>query len=184
MPDGPIGTRESRVRKALYWHWTKDLTQEEIGEKLGVSRQKVNEYIREAPTSDAVREQLDTLEAETRYVAVQKLRDQLKEAGSRAESAEKPVEVWRDENGRLCVKDKVDEESGEVVDRYPVPIDIEMGADEKARFYGRSEVREIIDLLTDITGAKAAERHQHEHSGEVSGDFSVTINHEHVTGDE
>ena len=29
MPDGPIGTREARVKKAIYWHWTADMTQEE-----------------------------------------------------------------------------------------------------------------------------------------------------------
>lgn len=179
MPNGPIGTKKNRIQKALYWYWTKDLTQEEIGEKLGVSQQKVAEYVRESPQSEAIQERLEDLETQVRYAAVEQLREQLKSAGARAESAEKPVKVWEDNHGNLCVKDKSNDD-GEIVDRYAVPFDIEMGADEKARFYGRSEVREIIDLLTDIVGAKAAERHKLEHSGEVSGDFSITINHEHV----
>lgn len=180
MPSGPIGKRKHRVRKALYWHWTQDMSQEEIGEKLNVSRSTVADYIAEAPQSPAVQEQLEDLEAQVRYSAAEKLRDQLKEAGRRAESAEKPVKVWQDGNGNLCVKTKRND-AGNVVDLYPVPVDIEMGPDEQARYYGRSEVREILDLLTDIVGAKAAERHKLEHSGEVNGEFSVTINNEHVS---
>lgn len=176
MPDGPIGSKKTRVQKALYWYWTKDLTQEEIGDKLGVSREKVNEYIREAPTSPAVEEAVEDLEIQVRYIAAEKLRDQLTTAGVRAESAEKPVKVWEDENGDLIVKDKRDEETGELFGRYVIPNDFEIGVDEQGRYYGRSEVREIIDLLTDIVGAKAAERHKHEHSGPSGGPIEVVIN--------
>ena len=175
MADGPIGTRESRVKKALYWHWTKDWDQEEIADKLGVSQPKVSEYISEAPTSPAVQNALDTLESEVRFIAAQKLRDQLIEAGERAASAEKPVKVWPDPvTGELKVKDKRDPETGELTGRYPIPADFEMGIDQQGRFYGRSEVREILDLLTDIVGAKAADRQEIELSGEVDTDLSLS----------
>lgn len=174
MTNSPIGSRKMRVQKALYWYWTKDLTQEEIGEKLGVSARKVREYISEAPTSPAVQERVDDLEVQVRYAAAEKLREQLKEAGVRAETAEKPVKIWTGRNGNLNVKDKHND-VGELTGRYVVPESFEMGPDEQARFYGRSEVREILDLLTDIVGAKAAERQEIEHSGEIDG-FNFTIN--------
>ena len=174
MPDGPIGSREVRVQKALYWHWTKDMTQEEIGDKLGVSARKVREYISEAPTSPAVQDAVESLEIEVRYIAAEKLKAQLKAAGQRAASAEKPVKVWRDESGDLYVKDKRDPETDELTGRYPIPAGFEMGADEQGRFYGRSEVREILDLLTDIVGAKAADRQEIELSGAVETDTSLS----------
>lgn len=174
MPNGPIGTRKMRVQKALYWYWTRDLTQAEIGEKLGVSRQKVNEYISEAPTSGAIAEQMDSLESEVRYVAAEELRQQLKEAGERARSAETPVKIWQDEDGDLVVQDE-ENDDGDVVGRYAVPQGFEMGADETQRYYGRTEVREILDLLTDIVGAKAADRHEVEMSGEGGGPIEISI---------
>ena len=180
MPDGPIGSRQSRVRKALLWYWTRDMTQAEIGEKLGVSDRKVREYIHEAPESEAVQEQLTRLETEVRYVAAEELRSQLKAAGEQSRSAETPVKIYQDENDNLVVKEKYDD-GGEVVDRFPVPIDLEMGPDETARYYRREEVRQILDLLTDIVGAKAAEKH--EVTGEGGGPLEVTINNEIVGAD-
>lgn len=172
MPNGPIGSKKMRIRKAIYWYWTKDLTQAEIGEKLGVSGEKVSEYVRESPQAEAVQEQMTNLETEVRFVAVEKLRNQLREAGSRAASAEEPVKIWRDDDGNIAVNDKLDK-YGNVVDRYPIPQGFEMGVDEQGRFYGRNEVREILDLLTDIVGAKAADRQEIEHSGGIETDFSL-----------
>jgi len=176
MPDGPIGSRETRIRKALHWYWTRDLTQAEIGEKLGVSGRKVREYLHEAPQSDAVKEQLDTLEAEVRFTAAEELRQQLKAAGEQARSAEHPVKIYQTDDGDLVIQEQRDD-AGHVVDRFAVPVDLEMGPDETARYYRREEVREILDLLTDIVGAKAAERHELEHSGGVEATHDVTIQH-------
>ena len=162
------------MKKAIYWHWTADMTQEEIGDKLGVSRRKVSEYINEAPTSPAVQNTLDTLEKEARFIAAEKLRQQLIEAGERAASAEEPVKVWLDTNGDLLVRDKQDPETGELTGRYPIPRTFEMGADETGRYYGRTEVREILDLLTNIVGAKAADRQEIELSGEVDTSTSLS----------
>lgn len=172
MPDGPIGTKQHRIRKALHWHWTTDMTQEEMADKLGVSQGKVSKYIREAPTSKAVQDQLETMEAEVRFIAVKELREQLKAAGSRARSAEKPVKIWENANGDLHVVRK--KEGDKVVDRYPIPWDFELGVDEKGRYFGRQEVREILDLLTDIVGAKAADRQEIELSGEVGTEHTVS----------
>lgn len=169
-----VGTRKHRVRKALYYYWTRDLTKEEIGDRLGVSTTTVDTYLHESPQSEAVREQLDNLETKVRYVAVEQLREQLKAAGSRAESAEKPVKIWEDDDGNLIVRDKKDD-AGNTVDKFPVPAGMEMAPDQEQRFYGRSEAREILDLLTDIVGGKAAERHKHEVTGEGGGPIQVSI---------
>jgi transcriptional regulator with XRE-family HTH domain len=150
------------------------MTQEEIAEKLGVSRRSVETYISEAPTSLGVQNAVESLEIEVRYVAAQKLRDQLQAAGERAASAETPVKVWRGPSGNLCVKDERDPATEELTGRYIIPAGFEMGADEKARYFGRTEVREILDLLTDIVGAKAADRQEIELSGEVETDFSLS----------
>lgn len=171
-----------RVQKALYWYWTKDLTLVEIGEKLGVAESTAHEYVQEAPTSPAVQEAVDDLEIQVRYAAAEKLREQLKEAGVRAATAEKPVKVWTNDTGTLNVKDERNE-AGELTGRYVVPESFEMGADEQARFYGRSEVREILDLLTDIVGAKAAERHKHEHTGDGGGPVEINITETVVESD-
>ena len=152
-----------------------------MAQALGVTEQTIEKYLR-SPPAEEVREQLADTEAIVRHVAINELREQLREAGHESKTAEAPVKIYQDDSGQLVVNDKKNDE-GEVVDRYPVPVDLEMGPDQKTRYYRREEVREILDLLTDIVGAKAAERHKHEHSGEVSGDFSITINHEHV-GDE
>jgi hypothetical protein len=117
---------------------------------------------------------LESVETEVRYIAARKLRDQLQAAGERAASAETPVKVWRGDDGTLLVKDKRDPETGELTSRYPVPAGFEMGVDEQARYFGRTDVREILDLLTDIVGAKAADRQEIELSGEVETDFSLS----------
>lgn len=134
----------------------------------------MREYISEAPTSPAVQNAVESLEIEVRFIAAEKLKAQLKAAGSRAESAEKPVKVWHDEHGELLVKDKRDPKTNELTGRYPIPYDFEMGVDQQGQFYGRNEVREILDLLTDIVGAKAADRQEIELSGEVETDTSLS----------
>lgn len=80
-------------------------------------------------------------------------------------SAEKPVKVWTDDDATLNVREVVDEDTGEVVKRIPMPVDLEMGPDDEARFYARKEIREALDMLIDLVGA--AEPEQVELSGEV-----------------
>jgi len=152
----PLGTRKARVRKALWWYWTQDMTTEEIGEKLGVTRDTVSRYVHQAPESDAVREQLDNLEVEIRYIAVRELRKQLREVGSKSREAEKPCEVWQDENGDLRIRE-VRNEHGELLAHEAVNVDVELMPDEEARYYAREEVREILDMLMDIAGAREAQ---------------------------
>lgn len=179
----PVGTKKFRVQKAQFWHWTRDLTQDEIGEKLGVSEQTVREYIREAPTSEAIQEQLERTETEVRYIAIEELRQQLREAGEEKRTAETPVKVWTDDDGHLAVEEEHDED-GRIIGRYPVPADVEMGADTKVRYFRREEIREVLDLLTDIVGAKAAERHKHEHTGEGGGPIEYEVTRKVVSTDE
>lgn len=171
-PDSPVGTPSTRRAVAIHWNWTTDHTTEEIADALGVRPQTVRKYISEGPT-DGVQRQMDDVEAEVRLVAVAELRDQLQRAGSRSRTAEKPVKVWTDENGDLEVKDKQDPETGEVTGKYPVPDDIELGADNTARYFRREEVREILRQLTELTGA--AEPEQHEVTGSGGGPLEVEI---------
>jgi hypothetical protein len=119
---------------------------------LGVTEQTIETYLAAGP-NDEVRKQMDNVEAEVRLVAVQELKDQLRRAGHRSRTAEQPVKVWTDENGNLNVREQRDDETDELQGRYAVPNDIEMGPDHSARYFRREEVREILSLLCDITGA-------------------------------
>lgn len=166
---------------SIHWEWTTEYSREEIATALGVRKSTVDRYLRDGPT-DEVKELMNDVESEVRMVAVAELKDQLKRAGSRSRTSEKPVKVWTDADGDLHVRDVFDED-GELVKKVPVPSDIEIGANEEARFYARQEVREIIDQLTDLTGA--GEPTQLEHTGPGGGPLEVVINEETVeTGHE
>jgi predicted transcriptional regulator len=158
-PDRPIGTPAVRRTKAIHWNWTTDATHAEIADALGVTPETIRNYLNDGPT-DAVREQMERVESEVRTIAVEELKSQLQAAGHRAKTAEQPVKVWTDGAGNLCVKDKRDPETGELLDKYPVPDDIELGIDEEARYYARAEVREILEQLVELTGAAEPQEHE------------------------
>lgn len=181
-PDRPVGTAAVRRSNAIHWNWTTDATEDEIGDALGVSARTVRRYLNEGPT-DAVREQMEGVEAEVRMVAVAELRDQLRRAGHRSRTAETPVKVWP-EDGDLHVVDVVDEESGKIKDKYPLPEGFEVGADEQTRYYAREEVREILDQLVSLTGAGEPEEVSVDHSGSLFDlPPEVTDNWERSDGD-
>lgn len=173
MADHPVGSKQYRVTKAIHWHFCTEKTNAEIADELGVNERTVREYINEPPAEE-VQEQLSQQETQTRLVAFEELKHQLQAAGERARSAEKPVKIWQDEDGDLCIRD-VEDDDGELVKRVPVNVDIEMGIDQTQRFYGRQEAREILQMMIDLVGA--AEPEQLEVSGEMSGEFSVSITH-------
>jgi len=168
--ENAVGTPSSRRTAAIHWRWTTEATYTDIASALGVTEQTIRNYLNDGP-SDAVKEQMDNLEAEVRMVAVAELREQLQAAGQRSRSAEKPVEVWTDDRGNLQVNDKVNEETGELTGRYPVPAGMELGVDAEARYYARAEVRDILDQLVDLVGA--AEPDKVEHSGAVEVESDV-----------
>lgn len=177
--DRPVGTTATRRACAIHWNWTTEATEAEMADALGVTARTIRNYLNEGPT-DAVREQMDGVEAEVRMIAVAELREQLRAAGDRARSAEKPVKVWTDANGNLNVKDKREPETGELLDKYAVPHGMELGANEEARYYARDEVRQILDQLTAITGAAEPDEVAVEHSGGVN----VTVENTVVETDE
>lgn len=182
-PDAPIGTRQRRITLALHWHWTSEFTNKEIAKRLGVSEETVSRYLHSEPAEE-VRNQMNGVEADVRLIAVKELKSQLQAAGHEAKTAEKPVKVWQNDEGNLIVKDKIDEQTGEITGKYPVPHDIELGPDRKARYFRRAEVREILELLCEITGAKEPEELRIDQQTEVSGGFEVNITHHRVTDDE
>lgn len=158
-PDRPVGTPAVRRTKAIHWNWTTDATHAEIADALGVTKKTVRNYLNDGPT-DAVQEQMNRVESEVRLVAVSELRDQLRAAGERSRSADKPVKVWTDADGNLRVKDKRDPETEELLGKFAVPDDMKLGADEEARYYARAEVREILEQLIDLTGASEPQEHE------------------------
>jgi predicted transcriptional regulator len=151
-PDSPVGTPATRRTIAIHWEWTTQYSREEMATALGVKKSTIDRYIREGPT-DEVQRLMDGVEQEVRMVAVAELKDQLKRAGDRSRTAEKPVKVWTDEDGNLQVNDEIDDETGKLTGKYPVPDDMEMGPDYTARFFRREEVREILQQLIDLVGA-------------------------------
>lgn len=156
MPDGPIRTREWRVNQAIHLYYSKGRSQSEIGDELGVSQQAVSQYIHEKP-GEETREQLTDQAVETRRIAWEDLTTQLREAGRRTDNPRTPVEVWTDENGEVEVAE-IRDDTGQVIDRKPVPRGYEMGPDTQEEFYGRNEKREVLELLAEITGASAPEQ--------------------------
>lgn len=150
LPESPVGSREIRQAYAIQWWWSTDMSNEEIGDRLGVRPTTVKDYVHEGPGRE-VKQMMAAKEKQVRLVAVQELQEQLREVGTKSKTAETAVKIWADDDGNVMVKDVRDEE-GDVVKRYPVPQDVEIGDDEQARFYRRSEAREILDMLLDITG--------------------------------
>lgn len=161
-PNAPVGTPATRRAVAIHWNWTTDYTTEQIARALGVRPKTVRRYLSEGP-SDKVREMMDGVESEVRMVAVAELRYQLKQAGNKSRTAEKPVKIYENENGEVEVVDIELEDGG--IKKIPKVQDIRFMPDEEARYYGRQEARQILDQLIDITGA--GEPEQVEHTGDV-----------------
>lgn len=153
-----------RETKAIHYYYCRDMSLEEIAEKLDVSKPTASRYINSEP-SEEVERMLNRKSKQVRIMAVEELRKQLRVAGEQSRTAEKPVKVWEDDDGNLTVKDQRDEETGEITGKYPIPNDIEMLPDETTRYYRREEVRDIIDQMADLVGAKEAEQHEIEHTG-------------------
>lgn len=160
-PDKPVGSPDMRRTVAIHWWWTTEYDREEIADALGVRKQTISRYLNSEPGKE-VEEQLADIKAEVRLVAIEELKDQLRRAGHESKTAETPVAVWTNENGDLLVQDQVDDD-GNVVDRFPVPNTFDMGDDKKARYYRREEVREILDQLCDLVGAKEPDELKVEH---------------------
>lgn len=150
-PGSPVGTPATRRTIAIHWEWTTEYSRERMATALGVRKSTIDRYIREGPT-EGVQAQMEGIETEVRLVAIAELKEQLKQAGSRSRTAEKPVKIWTDD-GNLRVEDKTHPESGKITGKYPVPWDMEIGPDHTTRYYRREEVREILQQLVDITGA-------------------------------
>ena len=163
-PDAPVGTPATRRAVAIHWNWTTKYTTEEIASALGVTPQTVRRYVTEGP-GEEVRNVIKDVEAEVRLIAVQELKEQLRVAGDRARSAEKPVKIYETGDG-VEVKDITNDE-GEVIKRVPVVQDYQLLPDEEARYYARSEAREILDQLADLVGAGEPEQVEVEGSGIV-----------------
>lgn len=171
-PEAPVGTPGTRRTVAIHWDWTTEHSREEMASALGVTKQTIDAYLESEPSKE-VQEKMNGVEATVRIAAVSELKDQLRRAGHESKTAERPVKIYEDENGDLVIHDE-ENDAGETVDRFAVPVDLEMGPDQKTRFFRREEVREIIDLLTDIVGAKEPDRK--EITGEDGGpiDFSLS----------
>lgn len=170
-PSSPVGTPATRRTIAIHWEWTTEYTREQMATALGVRKSTIDRYIRDGPTEE-VQSKMGDVESEVRMVAVAELKAQLKAAGHRSRTAEKPVKVWP-ENGDIHVSDIRPNEDAPVVDRVPIPDDYDLMPNEEARYYAREEVRDIIEQLVDITGVAEPDRQQIEHSGKIDGERTL-----------
>lgn len=169
IPEMPIGTKKSRRYKAIHWDLATDMSRAEMATRMGVSERTVYNYLNSEEALE-VDEVIEQKRQEWLLAGAQELEFQLKQAGSRSRDPEKPVKVWR-EDGELHVKDKVHPETGEITGKYPVPEDMEMGPDEKARYFGRKEFREILQMMAEMFGFGSPEEirlsgqvdHKHDH---------------------
>lgn len=147
-------TRRKAMRetKAIHYYFCRDMTQQEIADELDVTRQTVNEYINSEP-SEEVQEIIDERAGQVRVMAVEELRQQLREAGERARTAEKPVKIYENAHGEVEVKD-IRDETGEIIKKVPKTQDIDLLPDEETRYYARKEARDILDQMCELVGAK------------------------------
>ena len=168
-----------QISRATHLWYTTDLTQEEIGRKIAretggrdkpYDQSTVSTWIN-SDKAEVVDDVMEQRKREVLLTTLEELKQQLREAASSARTAETPVEVWTNEDGDLMVEDKTDE-SGQVVDRYPVPIDYELGPDEQTRFYRREEIRDILDQMVDLLNI-SPEEIRVEHSGAVSHEIGL-----------
>jgi len=150
-PDAPVGTPAMRRTIAIHWNWTTEYSTEEMASALGVRSKTVRGYIRGGP-AEAVEQQMETVESEVRDIAILELKEQLRTAGHRARTAEKPLKIYRNNNDEVEVRDVTDD-TGELLTKKPIPQDIQFLPDEEARYYAREEAREILGQLTDLVGA-------------------------------
>jgi len=165
-PDAPVGTPATRRTIAIHWNWVSEYTHAEIADALGVTEQTVKRYLQDGPNQE-VRDLMNDIESQVRLVAVAELKEQLRAAGSRSRTAEKPVKIYKNEDGEVEVRDVRDEDTGELVTKKPIPQDIQLMPDEQARYYARAEARDILEQLIDITGAGEPDQVEVEGSGIV-----------------
>ena len=177
----PVGTRAHRVTTAIHLHYTTALTQEEIADRLGVGERRIREYLNSEPAEEVSR-MLAEQQAKVRIAAYEEYRQQLRKLGPRSRSVEEPCKVWTNENGEVETYEVTDDD-GNRIDLKPIPQGIEMGPDEKARYYARSEMREIMRDMRTLVGADAPATFRHEHAGEGGGPVEVTINDTVVESD-
>jgi predicted DNA-binding protein YlxM (UPF0122 family) len=159
------GSKQMRVTRAIHDRYLTDKSVSDIADDLDVTENTVHEYLTEPPVEE-VKEAMTTQSIRVRMLAVEELQQQLQAVGVRSRSAEKPVKVYTDDNGDLTVQDATNED-GDVVDKFAVPDDVELGPDHEERYYAREEVREILDQLTELVGAAEPEEIQIEHTGET-----------------
>jgi predicted transcriptional regulator len=180
-PDAPVGTPAMRRTIAIHWEWTTEYSREEMASALGVTKSTINRYVREGPT-DEVQAKIEDLEAEVRAVAVAELKQQLKAAGHRSRTAKKTVKIYKNDEKKIEVRDVRDDDTGELITKKPIPQDVKLLPDEEARYYGRLEAREIIEQLTELTGA--GEPDQVEVAGKGGGPVQFEVTRKVVGTDE
>lgn len=151
-------------------YFCRDMDQAEIAEELGVTQGTVSKYINSEPSQE-VQEMIDWRASQVRLTAMEELRQQLKEAGERSRTAEKPVKIYENENGELEVDD-VEIDDG-YTKKIPVVQDMELLPDQETRYYARKEAREILDQMAELVGAKEAD--QVELTGEGGGGIIINM---------
>lgn len=146
-------------------HYCRDMSIAEIAEELDLTERTIKEYLYSEPSQE-VQEMVEWRSKQVRVMALEELRQQLKVAGEKSRSAEKPVKVWP-EDGDIKITD-IQDDAGNTVDRIPIPDDFDLLPDETARFFRREEVREIIEQMTELVGAKEPEQHELDVSGDLA----------------
>jgi len=153
----PKGSEVYRARKCIEWEWSTDMTQAEMGDELNVSRRTVQRYLSDPP--DELKDAAKCFKSQVVAVSVDRLKDHLAEARSRAENAEQPSKVFAyDDDGDLVTEEIEFEGGGSKL--VPKVEDMEMQPNQESRFYARKEEREIIEMLWRLTGAEEPDQHE------------------------
>jgi predicted transcriptional regulator len=167
-----------RARKAMEWKWTRNMTNQEIADELGVTRKTVRKYLNDPP--EELKEPAQHFKRQLIEGTMQHLREQLAAATERARNAERTSKVFAtDEDGNLETERIHFEDGGSKL--IPKVEDYEFAPNHEVRAASRREAREIIQMLWNLTGAE--EPDELNIGGDDENPLNVVVNRERYEDD-
>lgn len=178
------GTREWRQTQAIHLHFTTNLTNREIADRLDVHETTISGYLNDDyadQVTEMVERQRSQVMMESLRVLKEQLRDlhdQMDEVQVEKEDADMEVKVYRDDEGNV-VYDTYTDENG-VEQMFKVPQRYEVQPDDQARYFRRSEwreisrdIREVLEEMRGLLGVDEADKIEIEHSGSVGHEHGL-----------
>lgn len=172
------GTRKWRQTQAIHLHFTTNMTNREIAEKLDVHETTISGYLND-DYAEEVNEMVETHKSQVMMESLRVLKeqlrdlhDQMREVEVEREEAEVEVKIYRNDEGEVQYDTFTDDNGQEQM--YKVPQGYEVEPDGQTRYFRRSEwreisrdIRDVLQEMRSLLGVEQADRIRIEHSGGV-----------------